>query len=42
VADEASPWGCTPATLAHLADKALAEDFEVVTVQEGCRLIGAL
>ena len=37
VAEPASPWGCTPAALARLADEALALGFEVVTVAEGAR-----
>jgi peptidoglycan/xylan/chitin deacetylase (PgdA/CDA1 family) len=41
VRPDPSPWGCTPQALGRLADKALAEGFEVVTVAEGCRRIGA-
>jgi peptidoglycan/xylan/chitin deacetylase (PgdA/CDA1 family) len=41
VADDPSPWGCTPATLEGLADAALAGGFEVVTVAEGARRIQA-
>lgn len=37
-----SPFGCTPGALARLADEALAGGAEVVTVEEGCRRIGAL
>ena len=37
VADDPTPWGCTPAALARLADAALAANFEVVTVAEGAR-----
>jgi peptidoglycan/xylan/chitin deacetylase (PgdA/CDA1 family) len=37
-----SPFGCTPAALARLADDALAGGAEVVTVAEGCRRIGVL
>jgi hypothetical protein len=36
-----SPWGCTPQVLGRLIDRALAEGFEVVTVAEGARLLGA-
>jgi peptidoglycan/xylan/chitin deacetylase (PgdA/CDA1 family) len=35
VADQPSAWGCTPATLARLADAALAAGIYVVTVAEG-------
>jgi peptidoglycan/xylan/chitin deacetylase (PgdA/CDA1 family) len=35
VCDGASEWGCTPATLEHLADAALAAGVDVVTVAEG-------
>ena len=37
VAETPSPWGCTPAALAGLADTAIAEGFEVVTLAEGAR-----
>lgn len=37
VADRPSPFGCTPQALARLADKAVAEGFEVVTAAEGLR-----
>jgi peptidoglycan/xylan/chitin deacetylase (PgdA/CDA1 family) len=37
VADDPTPWGCTPAALERLADTALAAGFEVVTVAEGAR-----
>ena len=37
-----SPFGCTPATLARLADEALAAGAEAVTVAEGCRRLGVL
>jgi peptidoglycan/xylan/chitin deacetylase (PgdA/CDA1 family) len=40
VADRPSPWGCTPAALAGLADAALAAGFDVVTVAEGARRLG--
>lgn len=36
-----SPWGCTPAALARLADDALARGFAVVTVAEGVRRLQA-
>lgn len=42
VAERPSQWGCTPGALDRLADEALAQGFEVVTVAEGCRRIGAL
>ena len=41
VADDPSPWGCTPATLDGLADAAIAAGFEVVTVAEGARRMQA-
>jgi peptidoglycan/xylan/chitin deacetylase (PgdA/CDA1 family) len=41
VDDAPSAWGCTPATLAKLADAALAAGFDVVTVAEGARRLGA-
>jgi peptidoglycan/xylan/chitin deacetylase (PgdA/CDA1 family) len=37
VTDAPSAWGCTPATLAGLADAALSAGFEVVTVDQGAR-----
>jgi len=40
VADHPSAWGCTPATLARLADAALAAGVEVVTVAEGAARVG--
>lgn len=36
-----SPWGCTPQALGRLIEKALTGGFDVVTVAEGCRRIGA-
>ena len=42
VEDSASPWGCAPATLERLADAALAAGFEVDTVAEGARRLGAV
>jgi peptidoglycan/xylan/chitin deacetylase (PgdA/CDA1 family) len=42
VADAPSAWGCTPATLARLADAAIDAGFEVVTVAEGARRVGYL
>ena len=41
VDDEPTPWGCTPGALARIADAALAAGFEVVTVWEGARRVGA-
>jgi peptidoglycan/xylan/chitin deacetylase (PgdA/CDA1 family) len=40
VADDPSPWGCTPATLARLIDAALVKGVEVVTVAEGAARLG--
>ena len=40
VAEAPSPFGCTPGALARLADAALAEGFEVVTVAEGAARVG--
>jgi len=40
VAAAPSPYGCTPAALARLADAALAEGLEVVTVAEGAARVG--
>lgn len=40
VADHPSPYGCTPDALARLADAALANDFETVTVAEGAARLG--
>jgi peptidoglycan/xylan/chitin deacetylase (PgdA/CDA1 family) len=40
VADEPSSWGCTPASLARLADAAISAGFVVVTVEEGARRVG--
>ncbi|HXQ13392.1 MAG TPA: polysaccharide deacetylase family protein [Caulobacteraceae bacterium] len=40
VADRPSEWGCTPATLALIADTALAAGVEVVTVAEGAARVG--
>ena len=37
VAETPSPWGCTPAALARIADRALAAGYETVTVAEGAR-----
>jgi peptidoglycan/xylan/chitin deacetylase (PgdA/CDA1 family) len=42
VQDDASAWGCTPTALDSLLAEALNDDFDVVTVAEGCRRIGAL
>jgi len=41
VEDTPSPWGCTPGTLSGLVDTALGAGFEVVTVAEGARRLGA-
>ncbi len=40
VADAPSPYGCTPAALERLADAALANGFEAVTVAEGAARLG--
>ena len=37
VKDAPSPFGCTPAALERLVDKAVAMGFEVVTAAEGAR-----
>jgi peptidoglycan/xylan/chitin deacetylase (PgdA/CDA1 family) len=42
VRDSPSPWGCTAAALDRLIGRACAEGFEIVTVADGCRRIGAL
>jgi peptidoglycan/xylan/chitin deacetylase (PgdA/CDA1 family) len=42
VRPDPSPWGCTPQALGRLVEKALTGGFEVVTVADGCRRIGAL
>ena len=42
VRDSPSPFGCTPAALGRLIDRAGDEDFDVVTLADGCRRIGAL
>ncbi len=39
VADNPSAFGCTPAALERLTDKALASGFEVVTAAEGARRV---
>jgi len=41
VRDAPSPWGCTPAAFGRLIDRAVADGFEVVTVAEGARRLGA-
>ncbi len=41
VADDATPWGCTPQALSRLIDRALAGGADIVTVEEGCRRIGS-
>jgi len=42
VCDSPSAWGCTPTTLEGLIARAFNENFEVVTVADGCRRLGAL
>jgi len=37
VADDPSPWGCTPRALERIAEQALAAGYEGVTVAEGAR-----
>lgn len=41
VREPPSPFGCTPQVLERLADKAQALGFEVVTIAEGARRVGA-
>ncbi len=41
VIETPSPWGCTPAVLERLIDQAVADGFDVVTVAEAARRIGA-
>jgi peptidoglycan/xylan/chitin deacetylase (PgdA/CDA1 family) len=41
VAETPSPYGCTPGALTRLADAAIAEGFEVVTLAEGARRLSA-
>lgn len=41
VADRPSPWGCTVGALERLADRAVRQGFDVVTVAEGADRIGA-
>ena len=40
VREDPSPWGCTPAALARLIDRARADAFEIVTMAEGARRLG--
>jgi peptidoglycan/xylan/chitin deacetylase (PgdA/CDA1 family) len=40
VAEQPSPWGCTPDALRSLIDAARAMDFDIVTVSEGARRLG--
>jgi peptidoglycan/xylan/chitin deacetylase (PgdA/CDA1 family) len=40
VREDASPWGCTPAVWAGLVDAAIAEGFDIVTVEDGARRLG--
>jgi peptidoglycan/xylan/chitin deacetylase (PgdA/CDA1 family) len=42
VTEAPSPFGCTPGTLDRLISHADQEGFDVVTVAEGCRRIGAI
>lgn len=37
VREDPSPWGCPPTTLERLTDRALADGFEVVTIEQGLR-----
>jgi peptidoglycan/xylan/chitin deacetylase (PgdA/CDA1 family) len=41
VAASPSPWGCTPQVLGDLLDEALAAGFEVLTVRDAARRLGA-
>ena len=41
VTDAPSPWGCTPQIFAELVDEALAAGFEVLTVRDAARRLGA-
>lgn len=41
VADQPSEWGCTPAALERLIDRAVADGFDVVTVAEGAQRLAA-
>lgn len=41
VVENPSPFGCTPATLERLAAQAVLDGFDVVTVAEGARRMGA-
>ncbi len=41
VADELTPYGCTTAVFERLVAEAVARDFEIVTVAEGARRMGA-
>lgn len=40
VRPDPSPWGCTAEALGRLVDEAISEDFDVVTVNDGARLLG--
>lgn len=40
VAEDPSPWGCTPEALERLVEGALSTGADVVTVAEGCQRIG--
>lgn len=41
VREQPSPWGCTPDALARLADAAVEQGFEVVTISGGMARLGA-
>ena len=41
VAENPSPWGCTPRTLERLIDAAVGSGAEIVTVAEGARRLAA-
>jgi peptidoglycan/xylan/chitin deacetylase (PgdA/CDA1 family) len=41
VSDDASQWGCTPGALERLTARAVIDGFDVVTVAEGARRMGA-
>jgi peptidoglycan/xylan/chitin deacetylase (PgdA/CDA1 family) len=42
VSDHPTQWGCTPAALCRLIDRAVQGGAEIVSVREGCKRIGAL
>lgn len=41
VRPDPSPWGCTPEAMAGILDDALAAGFEVLTVREAAKAVGA-